>query len=446
MSTTKKLTAQKQDSKFARYLRLFLVVLAAGAIYPVIYLRQQYQETMLAVFDMSLSQLNMLYSVLGIAFFIGYVPSGILSDKFSAKKLMVVSLLGVAAGGFWFAQRPSYQYIVIIYAIWGIFSVLTFWGAHMKIVKMLSTPEDEGRFFGILDGGRGAVEAILASVAAFIFARIIGPGGAANAAQPIKETAMVSIVYTYSILVVVVAILAAIFLKEDSTEDRLAAGEGESKFKISQIKEVFKNRMVLLMGAIIFLSYIVTWALYYYSGFMETNVKIDGVMAANIMVIVLWMRPVGGIIGGFIADKVGRTKTLAGALIGNVACLILMAVVPPAASNVLFYAFVVLAGIFCYAIRGTYWSLLGDCRIDDRITGTTIGVVSVLGYSPDIVLPMFINFLFNTFGDNGGYNAYFIATAVLGVLAVVLVALFASQVKKNKTQQAFSNVSEQVVE
>lgn len=250
------------NSKASRYLRLLLVVLAAGAIYPVIYLRQQYQETMLQVFDMTMSQLNMLYSVLGMAFFIGYVPSGILSDKFSSKKLLVVSLLGVSAGGFWFAQRPSYNSIVIIYLIWGVFAVLTFWGAHMKMVKMLSSPEDEGRFFGILDGGRGAVEAILASIAALVFAKIIGSGGAAAAAQAVKEQAMVSVVYMYSILVCVVAVLIAIFIKEDSEEERLAAGKSENKFRPSQIKDVFKNRMVLLMGVIIFLSYIVTWALY----------------------------------------------------------------------------------------------------------------------------------------------------------------------------------------
>lgn len=423
----------ESKEKVARYMKLLLVVLAAGAIYPVIYLRQQYQETMLAVFDMSQGQLNMLYSVLGIAFFIGYVPSGVLSDKFSAKKLMVVSLLGVAAGGFWFAQRPSYTCIVIIYAIWGIFSVFTFWGAHMKIVKMLSTPEDEGRFFGILDGGRGAVEAILASIAALIFAQIIGPGGASSAAQVVKESAMVSIVYAYSIVLVLVAILTAIFIKEDGEKGNAAA---ESKFKVSQIKEVFKNRMVLLMGAIIFLSYIVTWALYYYNGFLESNVSVDAVTVGTIMVVVLWMRPVGGILGGYIADRIGRTKALAIALTGNIVCLVLMSIIPVSLSKVLFYAIVIAAGIFCYAIRGTYWSLLGDCKIDNRITGTTIGVVSVLGYAPDIALPIIINMIFSAFGDNGGYNAYFIFTAILGVFGVVLVGLFAKQVQKQKVLAA----------
>lgn len=422
--------AAKKNENLTRYIRLLLIVLGAGAVYPVIYLRQQYQETMLAVFDMSLSQLNMLYSVLGIAFVVGYVPSGILSDKFSAKKLMVISLLGVSAGGFWFAQRPSYISIVVIYAIWGFFAVFTFWSAHMKLVKLLSTPDDEGRFFGILDGGRGAVEAALASLAAFLFARIIGPGGASNVAQSVKESAMISVVYMYAVLIAVVAVLIAIFIKENSAEERKAVLEIENKFKISQVKSVFANKMVLLMGVIIFLAYIVTWALYYYNGYLETNIGVDAVTVSTIMVVVLWMRPIGGIMGGFIVDKVGRTKTLAGALIGNVVCLLLMALLPTTMSTTLFFAVVIAAGLFCYAIRGTYWSLLGECRIDSQITGTTIGVISLIGYAPDIVLPLIITGLFNRFGSNDGYNAYFIFTAMLGAIGVVLVALFGRILKK----------------
>lgn len=427
----------RKNSKLVRYMQLLIIVLGAGAIYPIIYLRQQYQETILAVFDMSAAQLNTLYSVLGVAFVVGYVPSGILSDKFSAKKLMVISLFGVALGGFWFAQRPSYISVIIIYAIWGTFSVLTFWGSHMKLVKLLSTKEDEGRFFGILDGGRGAVEAILAHIAAvFIFARIIGPEGAANASQSVKESAMLGVVYMYSIFVVIAAILVAIFVKEDSAEERQMIAKSENKFKLSQVREVFKNSMVLLMGSIIFLAYIVTWALYCYNGFLETNVSVDAVTVSDVMVVVLWMRPVGGILGGFIADKIGRTKTLAGALIGNVVCLILMSVLAPTLPKGVFYTIVVVASIFVYAIRGTYWSLFGDCRVDKRLTGTTIGVVSLMGYASDIVLPLIITKLFDSFGPNGGYNAYFIITSVLGLICVASVIIFGYQTKKNGTQQA----------
>ena len=163
-----------ENQQLKRYLQFFLVVLAAGAIFPIIYLRTYYQETMLEVFGITLQQLNTIYSILGLVWVAGYLPSGLLSDKFSAKNLLVISLLGTALGGFWFAQVPGFGGVAVIYGIWGIFSVFTFWSAHMKIVKLLSTRNEEGRFFGILDGGRGVVEALMASFALFIFSRILG--------------------------------------------------------------------------------------------------------------------------------------------------------------------------------------------------------------------------------------------------------------------------------
>jgi MFS family permease len=418
------------NKDFKRYFQFILIVLAAGAIFPIIYLKTNYQETLLQVFNMTLPQLNSIYSVLGIVWVIGYFPSGLLSDKFSAKWLLSISLIGTALGGFWFAQVPSYNNVAIIYGIWGIFSVFTFWSAHMKIVKLLAKKEEEGRFFGILDGGRGVVEALLASFALYIFTKVMG--GSSNIAD--KRAAIVSIIYMYSIIVFVVGLLVTFFVEDDKKagSQRNAEAALKQKIKISDFAEVFKNKYVYIMGGIIFMSYAVYWTVYYLGGFLQTNVGVGATPVAAIMVVVLWMRPVGGVIGGFLADKLGKGKTLSGALLGAVVCLLLIAILPASLGKNLFYFLVIVGGIFLYAIRGTYWSLLGDTKIDDRIVGAAIGFISFVGYLPDIILPIFNSFLFKTFGNNGGYNAYFIASAVMGVVGVVLVTVFTTLNKKEK--------------
>ncbi|GLC31811.1 MFS transporter [Clostridium omnivorum] len=420
-----------KNDNFKRYFQFMLIVLAAGAIYPIIYLKTNYQETLLQVFNMTLPQLNSIYSVLGIVWVIGYFPSGLIADKFSAKWLIAISLFGTAAGGFWFAQIPSSSNVAIIYGIWGIFSVFTFWSAHMKLVKLLSTKEEEGRFFGILDGGRGVVEALLASFALYIFTKVLG--GSTNLAD--KRSAMVSIIYMYTIVIFVIAVLVTIFVEDDkkSAYQSKTSGGSKQKVTLADFVKVFKNKYVYIMGGIIFMSYAVYWTVYYLGGFLQTNAGVDAVSVAAIMVVVLWMRPVGGVIGGFLADKFGKEKTLAGALIGAVVCLILIASLSGAViGKTGFYILIVITGIFLYAIRGTYWSLLGDAKIDISIVGAAIGFISFVGYLPDIILPKFNTFLFNTFGGNGGYNAYFIASAIMGVIGITLVAVFATLNKKEK--------------
>jgi predicted MFS family arabinose efflux permease len=418
------------QQKLRRYFQFFLVVLAAGAIYPLVYLRTNYQETILEVFGMTIQQLNTIYSVIGLVFVVGYIPSGFLSDKFSAKKLLAISLGGTALGGFWFAQVPQFGSVVAIYAIWGIFSVFTFWSAHLKLVKLLTKKEEEGRFFGILDGGRGVVEAVLASLAVFIFSRILGP----SLDLVDKRSALVAVIYMYSIALAVVAVLIWFFVEEDAAKE--GKREESEKFRISDLPGLFKNKYLFLHGAIIFIGYAVFWTVYYIGGFLQTNLGITPITVGTVTVVILWMRPVGGFVGGFLADKIGKSNTIMLALGGAAVTLVLTSLFPVSLAPIVFFATVVILGFFLYAIRGTYWSILGDDGFSNVVLGTAIGAISFIGYLPDIILPQFNSFLFNTFGDKGGYNAYFLSSAGFAVVGIVLAFMYGRMHKKEKQEKA----------
>jgi len=422
-----------KKENLGRYLQFALVILAAGSIYPLIYLKAQYQETILAVFSLTTPQLNSIYSILGLVFVVGYFPSGILSDKFSAKNLLSLSLFGTALGGFWFAQVPSYGSIVIIFALWGFFSVFTFWSSHMKVVKMLSTSAEDGRFFGILDGGRGLVEAILASIALAIFSGILG----SSLELADKQAALVPVIYMYSIVLLITSILIFFFVQDDKKMD---SKEGitekqEAAFKFSDLGKVFKNKYVYLQGLIVFAGYTVFWTNYYFGGHLETNVGITPVTVGSIMVAVLWMRPIGGVVGGFLADKIGKSITIASALVGAGICLTLLAVLPKSLPVALFGGLIIISGLFLYVIRGTYWSLLGQSKIDAAIMGTAIGVISFIGYLPDIILPKLNTFLWNTFGNEGGYKAYFLVSMAIGLAGAVLAMVFKKMQESEKNSR-----------
>jgi len=418
------------QEKFKKYFQFFLVVLAAGSIYPLIYLKSNYQETILQVFNMTNAQLNSMYTILGWVFVFGYLPSGILSDRFSAKKLLAISLFFTGLGGLWFAQIPSYEYIMVIFAIWGFFSVFTFWSAHMKIVKLLATEKEQGTFFGVLDGGRGVVEALLASLALFIFSGILGD----SLVVADKASALIAVIYMYSAVLIVTSVLVWFFVQDDKKVLALDASKKEAtkspEFKFSELGNLFKNKKVYILGGIIFMGYAVFWTYYYLSWFLETYVGIDPVSVAGTMVVVMWMRPVGGFIGGYMADKIGRTTVQMIALTGAAACLVAISVIPVTGNTGLFQPLVIVLGIFLYAIRGTYWSLLGDLKLDAFIIGTAIGAVSFIGYMPDIILPDFNTFLWKTFGDLGGFNAYFLSSAAFAMAGVVLVFIFSVVLKK----------------
>ena len=180
------------------------------------------------------------------------------------------------------------------------------------------------------------------------------------------------------------------------------------------------------------MSYAVTYTVYYFSGFLQTNVGVGPVAVSTIATVLLWMRPIGGIIGGFIADKFGKAKTVLLTLLCASALLVVISVIPYTSGQTVFCALIFILGFFIYAVRGTYWSLLGDCGVETKITGTAIGFSSLIGYLPEIFVPMISSFMFTAYGDKGGYSGFFISIAIAGAVGAVLLVLFMKVTGKKK--------------
>ena len=79
-----------------RYLQLALVSVAGGAIYPLVYMRQNFELSMLEAFGISAAELQSCYALLGALFvLLTYLPSGWLADRFRLRYLIAGSLLSL---------------------------------------------------------------------------------------------------------------------------------------------------------------------------------------------------------------------------------------------------------------------------------------------------------------------------------------------------------------
>src|ERR1700731_2086670 len=62
-----------------------------------------------------------------------------------------------------------------------------------------------------------------------------------------------------------------------------------------------------LVAAIVFCGYQVFWATYSFSAYLhEGTIGLSVVMAGTITTLKLWMRPIGGIGGGFLGDRFSK--------------------------------------------------------------------------------------------------------------------------------------------
>ncbi|SDZ55869.1 nitrate/nitrite transporter [Pseudomonas sp. NFIX28] len=419
--------SKSHSDKGSRYFQLMLLVLAAGAIYPVLYLRQVYQTTMLEVFQISHSELGYLYSMLGTIFLLSYLPSGWLADRIAPRFLIFFSLVATGALGLWYSTAPSMSGLMIIFGCWGLTTGLTFWASVLKRVKMIAGHSEQGRFFGVLDGGRGLVEALLATIALGLFALATETRGE-SATEGFRH-----VVYLYSFTCIAIGCVLVLLKDPKSMADTEAVEKGRFNL-FSDLATLVRIPELWLVTAIVFCGYHIFWATYSFSDYLQGN-GMTAVMAGTITTIKLWMRPIGGIGGGWLGDRFSNISVLVVALFLASLAMIGLILFPALHSLGLLIGTVIFIGLMTYAIRGLYWAILDTCDIPLRITGLAIGIISVVGYLPDAFIPLINGYLTEHFPGALGYQLYFGYIAAVGLLGTLAAIILRARVQRKTVHQ-----------
>ena len=90
--------------------------------------------------------------------------------------------------------------------------------------------------------------------------------------------------------------------------------------------------------------------------------------------------------------------------------------------NFVFYFSLIIVATGTYAIRALYFSIMQEGRIPLAITGTAVGVISVIGYTPDIFASPIIGYLLDRYPGIIGHQYVFmilVLFSILGLLASI---------------------------
>ncbi len=415
-----------------RYLKLAVLVLIAGNIYPLIYLRQNFEVSIVETFGITSAQINDNYFWLGIIYVITYIPSGWLADRVSPRILMSFSLLMAGLIGVWFASIPSAIEITFIFVGWGIAAGLTFWAALIKATALLAKPEEQGRFFGILDGGRGLIEAVLASIAVGIFAYFTGADGEGT------PDAMVKVIWLYVCMMLALA-PTAFFILDDPIDRVVTEKRDRSVARfLNQISDVLSKPEIWLCAFCIMTGYQLFWATYSFSVYMQSEMGLTAVAVGSITVAKLWMRPIGAVSAGFVGDFFNVEKVLASLMLAASLALAALAVAPVGVGVGLLLGIVLVIGFLTYAVRGIFWATLESSKVSNSVKGLAIGLISFVGYAPDVYLPKLNNFLLAAYPGKTGYAIYYLVIAGMGVLGAIAALILKRLVEQKAVQEGSS--------
>lgn len=408
------------------FFTICLLAFAGSIIYGLPYFRYYYYDAYVEVYNLSNLQMGALGSAFGIVGVVSYLIGGILADRFPAKKLLVISLLATGIGGFTHLFFTSFNALFVIYGLWGFSSLLTFWPALMKIVRTQGTDDEQSRAYGIFEGGRGVTNAVHMAIATAIFGFF--------QAKALPAAGLRWIITFYSVCPIICAILFMFILKEpEKVESKKSA-----KFSAKDIIQVMKMPAVWMVVVITFTSYVFNMSFYYFTPYATNVMGTSALFAAILTVLAQYCRPVASTGGGFLADRFGKSQIM---LIGFIAMALgtgIMILVPNFSGQlqtIIMIAVCVVIYFAMYSNFGIYFSLLTEGGIPLEVSGVAIGIVSTLGYLPEVICPLAAGHTLDAYEGVQGYYLYFGGMVVLAIVGAVFCLIWTKTYGKNYKKQ-----------
>ena len=401
-------------------LSITLLILSGELIYLLPYvLPRIFRPTFLEVFNLNNLQLGSLFSVYGIIALLSYVYGGVISDKFQPKKLMSYSLFFTSFGGLVLASYPSYFVLQILYGYWGFTTVFLFWGAMIKATRVWGGTDNQGQAFGFLDGGRGLVAASMGSLGILIFSIFLTNDIELTSLTERKEA--FRYVILFSSFMIFLTGLWVLFFMDSNQKDQKNNVISSNSF--SNIKTVLKIQSVWLIMIIIISAYIGYRVTDIYSLYASDVMFFNQIEAANVSSLQLYLRPLVCILIAMLADKSSYIYFI---IFGFVTMLIGSTIfafgIVQLNMNFVFYLSLIIVATGTYAIRALYFSIMQEGRIPLVLTGTAVGLISVVAYTPDIFAPPIFGYFLDKYPGLLGHQYVFtilVLFSILGLLASI---------------------------
>jgi nitrate/nitrite transporter NarK len=401
-----------------------IALIAAGeaAFFLPFLLARVFRPTVLEVFAITNLELGTAYGVYGSVAMFAYIGGGPLADRFGARNLLTIALLTTAAGGALLMTVPTLSTLILLYAYWGVTTIALFWAPLIKATRDWGGVTEQGVAFGLLDGGRGLLAAIVASLMVALFAWLL-PADAATASFAELSAALRQIIVLLFAMTVCMALVLWLLLpatkptsQPDSTQP--------SRLNLQGLRHVLRIPTVWLQAIIILCAYVGFKSVDDFSLYANQVLGVDQVEAAGLGTLSLWVRPVAAVAAGFAADRFGAGRmtilsfaamTLGGAVLAS--GIITQGV------YALFLFTVVGTSLGIYALRGLYFAIMQEGRVPLAITGSAVGLVSLIGYTPDVFMGPLMGYLLDRSpGAIGHQHVFMVLTgfAIVGLATSIV--------------------------
>ncbi|OUS00842.1 MFS transporter [Flavobacteriales bacterium 33_180_T64] len=412
---------------------IILLILAAEAVFILPFvLARIFRPTFLETFAITNTQIGSCFSVYGLVALFSYLFGGPLADKFRPHILMSVALMLTALGGFYLATYPTVKHLHWLYGFWGFTTIFLFWAAMIKATRIWGGTNKQGIAFGFLDGGRGLTAALFGSIGVLIFSLFITKDIELTSLNERRIAFKQVITYT-SLAVCVIAVLVFFFLKNLNNLEGVQIKKAKT-LTLENFRKIMEFKAIWLLMIIILCAYFGYKMTDVFSLYAKDVMGYNDIEAAKVGTYLLYMRPIIGVIIGLLADRTRASLWIViGFIVMAITSLIFTSGIINDSTTLLFILSIGTMALGVYSARVLYFATLEEANIPLTLTGTAVGFISIVGYTPDIFAGPLIGYYLDNYPGEAGHQIVFAIMAGFCTVGTIVSFLFYRHTKNSNT-------------
>jgi len=384
------------------FYKIFILICVGEIIFSLpFHISRFFRPSFLNTFGITNTQLGDLFSSYGIFSFLCYFPGGLLADKFPFRKLISLSLFLTGLGGLYLYTIPSTIGLFILFSYWGVTTILLFWAPLIKATKDWGADKNQGIAFGILDGGRGLVASGMASIILIFLANEVSKSG------------IQQIILFYTTLTFLFSIISFFTLSPEKVKS-----DSKDKMNLAHLKELLKDQNLWLISFIIICAYCGYKAIDNYGLYANQVLGMSELESSKFVTYISYSRVVVAIMIGFLADRINTSNVLSILFAISIAVFF---IIPSLSSSlisiILINLFITVIAI--YGLRAIYFALIQESNIKNEYTGTAVGIISVVGYTPDIFFASITGRILDSAEPETAFQRYFVLLGIISIIGVI---------------------------
>jgi MFS family permease len=423
-----------------RWILLVMISIFSGTMVLTPYLRFNFYDQIVILLTQSnsivdASRVNEYIGDLALVFgtinMIMYIIGGILVDKYGEKAMLIIGGLLMGAGSILYGLVLSKTALMIGFVLFG-FGTGTLFNGYLKLTRKLGNSEEQGRMYSASEFFRGITGTIIGLIGVSMLNQAVLPSGVTDPAL-IGERWKI-LLFLHAGIYFVIVILCFIMIPNNvvgAEEDAVAA----EPFTFKGALSVLKMPGTWLTTGIVFFGYSITACASGYLGAYTSNIiGVSASQAATFATIRnYFIAAISTLVIGFVAAKLkSESKTIG--IYGIVSGVLIVAMLLLENNFVMSIACTFVFAAAYTGMRGLYFAVPSETGIPVQLTGVANGVISTIGYLPDVFFAKLAGGWLDSYGLDGYRFIWYWAIGCSVLVAVVSFISYKYTVKRKKRQ------------